>query len=199
MLFFTTLYVSLGSHQLTITTVTLHNKDHVVEFIKYKQHYANLRKVYLFFAFQRQSLIKENLIPKFSSIALWKYVFICILPLLALFMAFFAVAFTEDSLGLIILSIMFMLNPIVAIPLSLFMTSILEGIQQLYKKICNVPTSESQFKFTIYAYFAMICMVQIYLTNQWATVRDTAIEVSLHGVKSHCGEFMASFTDQGSK
>ena len=199
MLFFTTLYVSLGSHQLTITTVTLHNKDHVVEFIKYKQHYANLRKVYLFFAFQRQSLIKENLIPKFSSIALWKYVFICILPLLALFMAFFAVAFTDDSLGLIILSIMFMLNPIVAIPLSLFMTSILEGIQQLYKRICNVPTSESQFKLTIFAYFAMICMVQIYLTNQWATVRDTAIEVSLHGVKSYCGEFMAYFTDQGSK
>ena len=163
MLFFTTLYVSLGSHQLTITTVTLHNKDHVVEFIKYKQHYANLRKVYLFFAFQRQSLIKENLIPKFSSITLWKYVFICILPLLALFMAFFAVAFTEDSLGLIILSIMFMLNPIVAIPLSLFMTSILEGIQQLYRRICNAPASESRFKFTISGYFAMICTVQIYI------------------------------------
>ena len=114
-------------------------------------------------------------------------------------MAFFAVAFTEDSLGLIILSIMFMLNPIVAIPLSSFMTSILEGIQKLYKRICNVPTSESQFKLTIFSYFAMICMVQIYLTNQWATVRDTAIEVSLHGVKSYCGEFMAYFTDQGSK
>ena len=152
-----------------------------------------------FFAFQRQSLIKENLIPKFSSITLWKYVCICTVPLLALFMTFFAVAFTADSLGLIILSIMFMLNPIVAIPLSLFMTSIFEGIQQLYKRICNVPTSESQFKLTIFSYFAMICMVQIYLTNQWATVRDTSIEVSLHGVKSYCGEFMASFTDQGSK
>ena len=126
-------------HLLTITTVTLHKKEHVVEFIKYKQHYANLRKVYLFFDFQRQSLIKENLIPKFSSVALWKYVFICILPLLALFMAFFAVAFTEDSLGLIILSIMFMLNPIVAIPLSSFMTSILEGIQNCIREFAMYP------------------------------------------------------------
>ena len=157
-----------------------------------------VKSIYFFFAFQRQSLIKENLIPKFSSITLWKYVCICIVPLLALFMTFFAVAFTADSLGLIILSIMFMLNPIVAIPLSLFMTSILEGIQQLYKKICNVPASESQFIFTISAYFAMICAVQIYLTNQWAAVRDTSIEVSPHGVKSYCCEFKASSTDQDS-
>ena len=125
--------------------------------------------------------------------------FICIIPLLALFMTFFAVAFTKDSLGLIILSIMFMLNPIAAIPLSLFMTSTLEGIQQLYKKKCNAPASESRFKFTISGYFAMICMVQIYLTNQWATVRDAAIEVSLHGVKSYNCEFMAFSTDQGSQ
>ena len=108
---------------------------------------------------------------------------------MALFMAFFAVAFTKDSLGLIILPIMFMLNPIVAIPLGLFMNSILVGIQQLFKRICNVPASGSQFKFTIYAYFGMICAVQIYLTNQWAVVRDTSIEVSLHGVKSYCVEF----------
>ena len=132
------------------------------------------------------------MIPKFSSIALWKYVFICIIPLMALFMAFFAVAFTKDSLGLIILPIMFMLNPIVAIPLSLFMNSILVGIQQLCKRICNVPASGSQFKFTISAYFAIICAIQIYLTTQWAVVRDTSIEVSLLGVKSYCGEFMGS-------
>ena len=118
---------------------------------------------------------------------------------MALFMAFFAVAFTKDSLGLIILPIMFMLNPIVAIPLSLFMTSILEGIQQLYKRICNAPAYESRFKFTISGYFAMIFLVQIYLTNQWATVRDTSIKVSLNGVKSYCGEFMAFSTDQGSQ
>ena len=152
-------------------------------------------KVYLFFAFQRQSLIKEKIIPKFSSTTLWKYVFICIIPLMALFMTFFAVAFTADSLGLIILSIMFMLNPIVSIPLSLVMTSILEGIQQLYRRFFNAPASESRFKFTISAYFIIICTVQIYLTNQWATVRDTAIKVSLHGVKSYCGEFMAFSTD----
>ena len=65
--------------------------------------------------------------------------FICIIPLMALFMTFFAVAFARESLGLIILSIMFMLNPIVAIPLNLVMTSILEGIQQLSKRICNAP------------------------------------------------------------
>ena len=38
----------------------------------------------------------------------------------------------------------------------------------------------------------MICLVQIYLTNQWASVRDTSIKVSLHGVKSYCGEFHKS-------
>ena len=124
---------------------------------------------------------------------------ISIIPLMALFMTFFAIAFAADSLGLIILSIMFLLNPIVAIPLNLVMTSILEGIQQLYKRICNAPATESRFKFTISGYFAMICIVQIYLTNQWATVRDTSINVSLHGVKSYCSEFMAFFTDQGSQ
>ena len=45
----------------------------------------------------------------------------------------------------------------------------------------------------------MILSIQIYLTNQWSPVRDAAIEVSLHGVKSCCGEFMAFSTDQGSK
>ena len=141
-------------------------------------------KVYLFFAFQRQSLIKEELIPKISSVTLWKYVFICIVPLLALFMAFFAVAFTGNSLGLIILSIMFMLNPVVAIPLSFSITLTLKGIQKLYKRFCNAAASESQFKFSISAYFAVICLIQIYLTNQWATVIDNSIKVSLHGVKS---------------
>ena len=150
------------------------------------------------FAFQRQSLIKEKIIPKFSSTTLWKYAFISIIPLVAFFMAFFVVAFSADSLGLIVLSIMFMLNPIVSIPLSLVMTSILEGIQQLYRRICKVPASESRFKFTISAYLVMICLVQIYLTNQWASVRDTSIKVSLHGVKSYCCEFMAFSTDQGS-
>ena len=111
-------------------------------------------------------------------------------------MAFFAIAFTGDSLGLIVLSIMFMLNPIVSIPVSLVMTSILEGIQQLFKRICKVPASESRFKFTISAYLVMICLVQIYLTNQWASVRDTSIKVSLHGVKSYCGKFMAFSTDK---
>ena len=151
------------------------------------------------FAFQRQSLIKEKIIPKFSSTTLWKYAFISIIPLVAFFMAFFVVAFSADSLGLIVLSIMFMLNPIVSIPLSLVMTSILEGIQQLYKRICSAPASESRFKFTISAYFALICAAQIYLTNQWATVRDAVIKVSLHGVKSRYGEFIAFSTDQGSQ
>ena len=140
-----------------------------------------------FFAFQRQSLLKENLIPKFSSMSLWKHVLIYFVPLLALFLAFFAVAFTADSLGLIIMSIGFMLNPIVSVPLSITMTSIIEGLQQLIKRRRNAPATESRFKFTISAYLAMICAVQIYLTNQWTTVRDASIQVSLHGVKSYLG------------
>ena len=149
-----------------------------------------------FFDFQRQSLIKENLIPKFSSITLWKYVFISCVPLLALFMAFYAIAFTADSLGLLIWSIGFMLNPIVSIPVGLFMTSILGGINQLYKRICNAPASESRYKFTITGYLALICAIQIYFTSQWDTVRDTSIQVSLHGVKSYWGELWTSRTSR---
>ena len=131
--------------------------------------------------------------------SLWKHVLICFIPLLALFLAFFAVSFSADSLGLIILSIGFMLNPIVAIPLSFSMTLILDGIQHVIKKMCNSPSSESRFKFTISAYLAIICAVQIYLTKQWDAVRETAIKVSLHRVKSSWNDYMAFPTDQGSQ
>ena len=141
---------------------------------------ANLSKVYLFFAFQRQSLLKENIIPKFSSISLWKQMLICCIPLLTLFLAFFAVAFTADSLGLITMSICFMLNPIVAIPLSFTMAKILDGIQDAIKKMCNLPSSEGRFKFTISAYLAMICAFLVYLTHEWDTTRDTLMVCSLH-------------------
>ena len=130
--------------------------------------------------------------------SLWKHVLICFLPLLTLFLAFFSVAFTADSLGLIVMSICFMLNPIVAIPLSFSMAKIIDGIQHVIKKIrCNSPSSEGRFKFTISAYLAIICAVQIYLTKQWDAVRETAIKVSLHRVKSFRGECMAFLTDHG--
>ena len=134
----------------------------------------------LFFAFQRQSLLKENVIPKFSSKSLWKHVLICFLPLVSLFLVFFAVAFTANSLGLIIMSICFMLNPIVAIPLSLFMAKVLDGIQHVIKKICNSPSSEGRFKFTITAYLAIICTFLVYLTHEWDTTRDTFTVCSLY-------------------
>ena len=124
---------------------------------------------------------------------------ICFLPLVSLFLVFFAVAFTADSLGLIVMSICFMLNPIVAIPISFSMAKILDGIQHVIKKICNSPSSEGRLKFTMSAYFAIICTVQIYLTKQWDAVRDTAINVSLHRVKSFLGECMAFLTDHGSQ
>merc|ERR1711971_1320292 len=47
------------------------------------------------------------------------------------------------------------------------MTSILDGIQQLIKKMCKAPASKSRFKFTISSYFAMICAFQMYLTSRW--------------------------------
>ena len=124
---------------------------------------------------------------------------ICFIPLLALFLAFFAVAFTADSLGLIVMSICFMLNPIVAIPLSFSMAKVLDGIQHVIKKMCKSPSSEGRFKLTISAYLGIICAVQIYLTNQWNTVRETAIKVSLHRVESYWGERMAFPTDYGSQ
>ena len=124
---------------------------------------------------------------------------ICFVPLLALFLAFFAVVFTADSLGLIILSIGFMLNPIVSVPLSFTMTSILEGIQKLIKKMCRSPTSENRFKFTFSAYLAMVCAIQIYLTNQWDVVRETFIKVSLYGFILYWGDCMAFLKDQGSQ
>ena len=127
---------------------------------------SSLISIILLFA-KRQSLIEEKFIPKFFSITLWKHVLICGVPWVALFLTFLAVAFTADSLGMIIMSIGFMLNPIVSVPLSLFMTSILDGIQQLIKKMCKAPASESRFKFTISAYFALICAFQMYLTSRW--------------------------------
>ena len=126
---------------------------------------SSLISIILLFA-KRQSLIEEKFIPKFFSITLWKHVLICGIPLVSLFLTFLAVAFTANSLGLIIMSIGFMLNPIVSVPLSLFMNSILDGIQQLIKKICQAPASESQFKFTVSAYLAMICAFQMYLTSR---------------------------------
>jgi hypothetical protein len=92
---------------------------------------------------------------------------------LALFLSFFAVAFKPDSLGLIIMSIAFLLNPIVAIPLSYSMASIVDGIQRGIKKMCNSPSSEGRFKFTISAYLAMICTFLVYLTHGWDITRDT--------------------------
>ena len=92
-----------------------------------------------------------------------------------------------------------MLNPIVAIPLSFSMAKIVDGIQYVIKKICKPSSSEGRFKFTIYAYLAIICAIQIYLTNQWDTVRETAIKVSLHRVKSYLGVYMAFPTDHGSQ
>ena len=104
---------------------------------------------------------------------------ICGIPLVSLFLTFLAVAFTANSLGLIIMSIGFMLNPIVSVPLSLFMTSILDSIQQLMKKMCKAPASESQFKFTISAYLAMICAFQMYLTIRW----DAGLEIFIKKCK----------------
>ena len=139
-----------------------------------------LVKSIYFFAFQRQSLLKTNIIPKFSSTSLWKHVLICFLPLVALFLAFFTVAFTADSLGQIITAIAFMLNPIIAIPLGYSMASIFDGIQRGIKKICKSPSSESKIKFTITAYFALICTFLVYLTHGWDTTRDIFTVCSLH-------------------
>ena len=58
----------------------------------------------LIFAFQRQTLLTVNVLPGFAETTFWKYCLICFTPLLVLYLAFYLIAFSPDSLGVIIFS-----------------------------------------------------------------------------------------------
>ena len=83
-------------------------------------------------AFQRQALLKNNFVPGFASSALWKQVIAITLPLLSLLLAFYAMAFTPNSLALIIFSTSIMLNPLVSIPLSVAISSVFAGMKDYF-------------------------------------------------------------------
>ena len=134
----------------------------------------------LIIAFQRQALLKDNVVPGFASIALWKQVLICTLPLLSLFLSFYTMAFTPNSLALIIFSTGIMLNPLVSIPLSIAIESIIVGmkkllIEKLLKKKSKTKSPQPRFKFTLSFYIALVLSIQIYLSHSWDTVRQSVI------------------------
>ena len=70
--------------------------------------YCKKMKIYdtkpLIFAFQRQALLTVNILPGFGETTFWKYCLICFTPLLVLYLAFYLIAFSPDSLGIIIFS-----------------------------------------------------------------------------------------------
>ena len=119
----------------------------------------------LIFAFQRQALLKVNFIPGFAKATFWKYCLICVTPLLVLYLAFYLIAFSSKSLGMIIFSTGLMLHPIISLPLICFIKSMITGIEKLASK-CKID-ARHKFKFTLSLYFAMIICFQIFLTQSW--------------------------------
>ena len=89
-------------------------------------------------------------------------------------------AFTPNSLGLIIFSTSIMLNPLVSISLSVAISSVLAGIKKLLiEKLLNKKSesksSEPKLKLTLTFYIAVLLLIQIYLSHSWDTVRESAI------------------------
>ena len=131
-------------------------------------------------AFQRQALLKNKFVPGFASIALWKQVIAVMIPLLSLFLSFYAVAFTPSSLALIIFSTGIMLNPLVSISLSIAVSSVFAGmkkllVEKLLKKKSKAKSPKSRFQFTLTFYIALLLSIQLYLCHSWDTVRESAI------------------------
>ena len=119
----------------------------------------------LIFAFQRQALLKVDFIPGFAEASFWKHCLMCVTPLLVLYLAFYLIAFSPNSLGMIIFSTGLMLHPIISLPLICFIKSMITGIRKLASK-CRIDAIH-RFKFTLTLYFAMILCFQIFLTQSW--------------------------------
>ena len=102
------------------------------------------------------------------------------LPLLSLLLAFYAMAFTPNSLALIIFSTSIMLNPLVSIPLSIAISSVFAGmkkllIEKLLNKKSKSESPQPRLKLTLTFYIALLLSIQIYLSQSWDTVRESAI------------------------
>ena len=103
--------------------------------------------------------MRKEKIPDFFTADMWKkYVSIWFLPLLLFLLAMYITAFTKESLVLIIFSMSFMMYPFVSIPMS-FTLKYVEFL-------------------TMSFYFAVITLIQFYLTYIWKELRSNEINFS---------------------
>ena len=71
----------------------------------------------------------------------------------------------QRNLCIMTLTTGLMLHPIVSLPLSNFMKLIINGIERLLG-LCRID-ARHKLKFTLSMYFAMIILIQIFLTQCW--------------------------------
>ena len=97
------------------------------------------------------------------------------LPLLAFFMSYYTLAFTPNSLCLIIFCTSVMLHPLVSIPISTSVNSVLAALQSFVRWTCKAKSPQRPFKMTMSFYLALICTGQAYLAYSWDKFRDSII------------------------
>jgi hypothetical protein len=98
------------------------------------------------------------------------------LPLVAFFLSYYALAFTPNSLCLTIFCTSVMLHPLVAMPISTSVNSVLAALQNLVRWTCNTKSPQRSFKMTMSFYLALICTGQVYLAYRWDNFRESVID-----------------------
>ena len=68
-----------------------------------------------------------------------------------------------------------MLHPLVSIPISTSVNSVLAALQHLARWTCKAKSPQRPFKMTMSFYLALICTGQAYLAYRWDNFRDSII------------------------
>ena len=97
------------------------------------------------------------------------------LPLVAFFMSYYALAFTPNSLCLSIFCTSLMLHPLVSIPISTSVNSVLTALQNFVRWTCKAKSPQRPFKMTMSFYLVLICTGQAYHAYCWDNFRDSII------------------------
>ena len=69
-----------------------------------------------------------------------------------------------------------MLHPLVAVPISTSVNSVLAALQNLVRWTCKAKSPQRPFKMTMSFYLALICTAQAYLAYRWDNFRESIID-----------------------